>query len=73
MYATNENESTLASMRTKLGLKAARARGLNGERPPISNEIKKQIKDLYREKNLTVATIAQNLGVSSSTVYRPLK
>lgn len=73
LYAINENESTLASERTKLGLKTARARGHNGGRPSISNEIKKQIKYLYREKKLTVATIAQKLCVSTSTVYRTLK
>ena len=33
LYAINENESTLASERTKLGLKTARARGRNGGRP----------------------------------------
>lgn len=73
LYAINENESTLASERTKLGLKTARARGRNGGRPSISNEIKKQIKDLYREKNLTVAEIAKKVGVSTSTVYRTIK
>lgn len=73
LYAINENESTLASERTKLGLKTARARGRNGGRPSISNEIKKQIKDLYREKNFTVAEIAKKVGVSTTIVYRILK
>lgn len=73
LYAINENDSTLASERTKRGLKTARAREHNGGRPSISNEIKKQIKDLYREKNLTVAEIAQKLSISTSTVYRTLK
>ncbi|WHI80289.1 recombinase family protein (plasmid) [Staphylococcus hominis] len=73
LYAINENESTLASERTKLGLKTARARGRNGGRPSISNEIKKQIKDLYREKKLTVVEIAKKVGVSTTTVYRTLK
>ncbi|MCI2848423.1 helix-turn-helix domain-containing protein [Staphylococcus hominis] len=73
LYAINENESTIASERTKIGLKIARSRGRNGGRPSISNEIKKQIKNLYREKKLTVVTIAQKLGVSTSTVYRTLK
>lgn len=52
LYAINENESIIASERTKIGLKTARSRGRNGGRPSISNEIKKQIKNLYREKNL---------------------
>ena len=73
LYAINENESTLVSERTKLGLKTARARGRNGGRPSISNEIKKQIKDLYREKKLTVVEIAKKVGVSTTTVYRTLK
>jgi DNA invertase Pin-like site-specific DNA recombinase len=73
LYAINENESLLISERTKLGLKTARARGRNGGRPSISNEIKKQIKDLYREKKLTVVEIAKKVGVSTTTVYRTLK
>lgn len=73
LYAINENESTLASERTKLGLKTARARGRNGGRPSISNEVKNQIKELYREKNLTVSKIAKKVGVSTSTVYRTIK
>ncbi|HDG3442481.1 recombinase family protein, partial [Staphylococcus haemolyticus] len=48
LYAINENESIIASERTKIGLKTARSRGRNGGRPSISNEIKKQIKNLYR-------------------------
>lgn len=73
LYAINENESTLASERTKLGLKTARARGRSGGRPSISNEVKKQIKELYREKKLTVSKIAKKVGVSTSTVYRTIK
>ncbi|WP_438817072.1 helix-turn-helix domain-containing protein [Staphylococcus hominis] len=73
LYAINENESTLASERTKLGLKTARARGRNGGRPSISNKIKNQIKELYREKKLTVSEIAKKVGVSTSTVYRTIK
>lgn len=73
LYAINENESILVSERTKLGLKTARARGRNGGRPSISYEIKKQIKDLYREKKLTVSEIAKKVGVSTSTVYRTIK
>ena len=49
LYAINENESTLISERTKLGLKTARARGRNGGRPSISNEIKSKLK-IYTEK-----------------------
>lgn len=73
LYAINENESIIASERTKIGLKTARFRGRNGGRPSISNEIKKQIKNLYREKKLTVAEIAKKVGVSTTTVYRTLK
>lgn len=73
LYAINENESIIASERTKIGLKTARSRGRNGGRPSISNEIKKQIKNLYREKKLTVAEIAKKVGVSTTTVYRTLK
>ena len=60
LYAINENESTLISERTKLGLKTARARGRNGGRPSISNEIKKQIKDLYREKTLQLLKLLKS-------------
>ena len=44
LYAINENESTIASERTKIGLKTARSRGRNVGRPSISNEIKKQVR-----------------------------
>jgi DNA invertase Pin-like site-specific DNA recombinase len=74
LYAINENESIIASERTKIGLKTARFRGRNGGRPSISNETKKQIKNLYREKKkLTVAEIVKKVGVSTTTVYRTLK
>jgi DNA invertase Pin-like site-specific DNA recombinase len=74
LYAINENESTIASERTKIGLKTARSRGRNVGRPSISNEIKKQIKNLYRKKKkLTVAEISKKVGVSTTTVYRTLK
>ena len=73
LYAINENESTIASERTKIGLKTARSRGRNVGRPSISNEIKKQIKNLYIEKKLTVAEISKKVGVSTTTVYRTLK
>lgn len=73
LYAINENESIIASERTKIGLKTARSRGRNVGRPSISNEIKKQIKNLYIEKKLTVAEISKKVGVSTTTVYRTLK
>lgn len=60
LYAINENESTIASERTKIGLKIARSRGRNGGRPSISNEIKKQIKNLYREKNLQLLQLLKS-------------
>lgn len=60
LYAINENESTITSERTKLGLKIARSRDRNGGRPSISNEIKKQIKYLYREKNLQLLKLLKS-------------
>lgn len=39
LYAINENESTLASERTKLGLKTARARGRSAPQEHVSTDV----------------------------------
>jgi DNA invertase Pin-like site-specific DNA recombinase len=72
--ALAEFERALISERTKAGLVAARARGRNGGRPRIMDEIKiQQAKTLLSEKKFSVPQICRSLGVSRGTFYRSLK
>lgn len=68
-----ELEGSLASERTKRGLKAARERGRLGGRPkaftPESLEI---AKILRTERNLTHREIGEYLGIPRSTVHKHL-
>lgn len=72
-----EFERDLISERTQAGLKAARARGRKGGRPKGLSE-KAQSKAiaaeaLYKEGELSVAEICQNLGISKATLYTYLR
>ncbi len=72
--ALAEFERALISERTKAGLVAARARGRNGGRPRLMDEIKiQQAKTLLSEKKFSVPEICRSLGVSRGTLYRRLK
>ncbi|NEG90602.1 recombinase family protein [Bifidobacterium aerophilum] len=67
-------ERDLIRERTKAGLKAARARGRKGGRPPaLKGPEKDEIRRLYDSRTLTVERIADLMGVSRSTVYRALE
>ena len=67
-----EFERALIKERTMAGLSAARARGRKGGRPKKLNETQwKAIKTLMDAKELTVAEIAKQFGVSRSALYRP--
>ncbi|GGA92525.1 putative site-specific recombinase [Staphylococcus muscae] len=70
MSAFAELEANLLSERTKKGLAAARARGRKGGRPSLPDYKKREINFLYDEQKLTGEEIAQQTGVSRSTVYR---
>lgn len=73
MSAFAELEANLLSERTKKGLEAARARGRTGGRPRLPDHIRRMIKFLYDEQKLTGAEIAEQTGVSRTTVYRVIK
>lgn len=72
--ALAEFERDLIKERTNAGLKAARARGRTGGRPPqlTPNQVK-TAKRMYAEQEMTVAAIGEVLGVSRTTIYRTLK
>jgi DNA invertase Pin-like site-specific DNA recombinase len=64
-------------MRTIAGLKAAKARGRIGGRPKgLSKEAKNKAmaaEILYKESQLTVPEISNQLGMSKPTFYRYLR
>ncbi len=65
-------ERRLIQERTKAGLAAARARGRNGGRPPISRDHAKVIlaNKLYCDKSVHLDDICKTLKISKSTLYR---
>lgn len=72
--ALAEFERDLIVERTEAGLKAARARGRMGGRPPMLN--KRQIRKLkqhYKDGNITVSEICKIFQVSRPTFYNYLK
>lgn len=72
--ALAEFERDLIVERTEAGLKAARARGRMGGRPPMLN--KKQISKLkqhYKDQNITVSEICKIFQISRPTFYNYLK
>ena len=72
-----EFERDLIIERTQAGLKAARARGRVGGRPKGLSKAAEQkalaAASLYREGNLTVKQISENLGISKGTLYSYLR
>ncbi|AGF73823.1 hypothetical protein A605_14257 (plasmid) [Corynebacterium halotolerans YIM 70093 = DSM 44683] len=69
-----EFERDLIRERTNAGLEAARARGRVGGRPPLlSGDKLRTARQLYEQKDMTVAQIGEVLGVSRTTVYRALR
>lgn len=72
--ALAEFERNLIKERTQAGLAAARARGRHGGRPRSLDKKKAALaKQLYAEKNMTVAEICQLIGVSRPTLYRYIR
>lgn len=69
-----EFERDLIRERTNAGLKAARARGRTGGRPPLLTKDKlRTARKLYEQQDMTVAQIGEVLGVSRTTIYRALR
>jgi DNA invertase Pin-like site-specific DNA recombinase len=71
--ALAEFERSIIRERTTAGLAAARARGRVGGRPRALSENDLHIaQTLLQDRKLTVAQIAQRLGVAPSTLYKHL-
>jgi DNA invertase Pin-like site-specific DNA recombinase len=63
-------ERELVRERTLAGLAAARARGRKGGRPrPLSTSQQRIALSMMNNREMSVAAIAEHLGVSRSTLY----
>lgn len=68
--ALAEFERDLIIERTNAGLKAAKARGINGGRPIVVTPlIGKRIVDMYNRKTISVVEICRRLGICRTTFY----
>lgn len=71
--AVGEYELRQIQMRTKAGLKVARARGRQVGRKPLLSEINlKEIQNMLKNKPTRIHEVACHFGVSTSTLYRHL-
>lgn len=65
-----EFERAIIQQRTRAGLKAALARGRKGGRPKALDEAaKSKARAMLRDPEISVAAVAEVLGVSRSTLY----
>ncbi len=71
--ALAEFERGLIQERVQAGLKAARARGRTGGRPPVPDETKAMAQALLADPTLSVKQICQRLGIAKSTLYKYAK
>lgn len=71
--AVAQFERDIISERTKAGLKAARARGARGGRPPILDARQvKMAQVMLADPTVTMEDVASSLGVSHSTISRAI-
>lgn len=69
--ALAEFERAMIRERTRAGLEAARARGRKGGRPrSLTPKNIAMARSMLRDPGITVADVAEALGVSSATLYR---
>jgi DNA invertase Pin-like site-specific DNA recombinase len=69
-----EFESDLIRMRTREGMKAARARGrLRGKQPKLNPRQEAHLVELHRAGTHTSAELAELFSVARSTVYRAIQ
>jgi DNA invertase Pin-like site-specific DNA recombinase len=72
--ALAEFERSLVQERTNAGLKAARARGRSGGRPKKLDFRKLAVAEsLLKDSKLTVAEVAEQVGIARSTLYTYLE
>jgi DNA invertase Pin-like site-specific DNA recombinase len=71
--ALAEFERGVIRERTLAGLQAARARGRVGGRPPaLKAKDLAAAKAMLKDSEITVAEVAERMGVAASTLYRHL-
>lgn len=69
-----EFESDLIRMRTREGMKVAKAKGrLQGKKPKLSPSQEAHLVKLYRDGEHTVGQLAELFSVARSTVYRAIE
>ncbi|MEC9266687.1 MAG: recombinase family protein [Pseudomonadota bacterium] len=74
LAAVAQFERDIISERTKAGLKAARARGARGGRPPTLDATQvKLAQKMLEDPTVTMADVARLVGTSESTVRRALR
>jgi DNA invertase Pin-like site-specific DNA recombinase len=74
MAAMAQYQRDVISENTLAGLKAARARGRNGGRPPaLDDAALAEIRVLMQSNEVSAASIAKRYGVSKTTLYNTLK
>jgi DNA invertase Pin-like site-specific DNA recombinase len=68
-----EFESDLVKMRTREGMKVAKAKGrLRGKQPKLKPNQVNHLLELHDSGNYTQAELAQLFGVGRSTIYRTI-
>jgi DNA invertase Pin-like site-specific DNA recombinase len=68
-----EFESDLIKMRTREGMKLAKAKGrLRGKQPKLKPNQAKHLLELHDSGNYTQAELAELFGVGRSTIYRTI-
>ena len=68
-----EFESDLIRMRTREGMKIARAKGkLRGKKPKLSDRQQRELRRMYDTGDYSVSDLAEVFSVSRPTVYRTL-
>jgi len=69
-----EFESDLIRMRTREGMKVAKAKGrLRGKQPKLKPAQEKHLVELWRDGRHTSAELAELFGVARSTIYRAVQ
>jgi DNA invertase Pin-like site-specific DNA recombinase len=69
-----EFESDLIRLRTREGMKVAKARGrLRGKQPKLKPNRAKYLLELHDSGNYTQAELAELFGVGRSTIYRTIR
>jgi DNA invertase Pin-like site-specific DNA recombinase len=68
-----EFEADLIRLRTREGMKIARAKGrLRGKQPKLSDKQQKELSRMHRTGQYTISDLAELFSISRPTVYRTL-